>query len=340
MKIQNKKTKTVTTIVSALVIGLIMLSPTTVMPNVNAQTANHLPPGKEWAAPPVTTSNPSKIEVLNNMALKKAGYIATPIGFLPPECVREDGNNAHIYEDGSVDLANGTHLPPLHCNYHIPSGSTAPSNAWVEDASTCYCPTTPPAIQKLSGAWTVPPAPTSNDGQTIYLWIGLQPTANNTAPLIQPVLEWGQGSANYWQIASWYCSTTSNSSCQSSTSVYSTSAGKTITGTLTGSSCSSSTGVCGSWNIQTTDGTNVSTLTYSGSTALYWLDGAVLEEWNVIQCSDYPAEHTTGTPFNSFLVTDTSGNSVSPSWTGYKYLNQCNNSVSIVGTQATLYYGN
>lgn len=36
MKIQNNKTKTATAIVTALVIGLVMLSPTTIIPNVNA----------------------------------------------------------------------------------------------------------------------------------------------------------------------------------------------------------------------------------------------------------------------------------------------------------------
>ncbi|HEX5457129.1 MAG TPA: hypothetical protein VFX64_01945 [Candidatus Nitrosotalea sp.] len=36
MKIQNNKTKTTTTIISALIIGLVLLSPTTVLPSVNA----------------------------------------------------------------------------------------------------------------------------------------------------------------------------------------------------------------------------------------------------------------------------------------------------------------
>lgn len=37
MKIQNKKTKT-TIIISALAIGLVLLSPTTVLPSISAQT--------------------------------------------------------------------------------------------------------------------------------------------------------------------------------------------------------------------------------------------------------------------------------------------------------------
>lgn len=44
MKIQNNKTKTATSIISAIVIGLIMSSPVTVLPNVNAQTTPFVVP--------------------------------------------------------------------------------------------------------------------------------------------------------------------------------------------------------------------------------------------------------------------------------------------------------
>ncbi|HEX5457124.1 MAG TPA: hypothetical protein VFX64_01920 [Candidatus Nitrosotalea sp.] len=44
MKIQNNKTKTTTTILGALVIGLVLLSPTMMIPNVNAVPSQHMPP--------------------------------------------------------------------------------------------------------------------------------------------------------------------------------------------------------------------------------------------------------------------------------------------------------
>jgi hypothetical protein len=49
MKIQNKKTKTITMIMSVLVIGLMLLAPTTVMPNAHAQTQKHVLISK-WSA--------------------------------------------------------------------------------------------------------------------------------------------------------------------------------------------------------------------------------------------------------------------------------------------------
>ncbi len=340
---KNNKTKTATTILSALLIGLILFYPVTVMPSVNGQTTDPSSSAKNLAG--TTTVNFSKMRILDNAALKKAGFIATPIGYLPPECIYHVGDNARINKDGSVDLANGTHLVVPPCKYRATTspnnpGPLFPTNSWVEHAAQCYhnCPSSPPAIMDMSGKWTVPPTPTSSDGQTIYLWLGLQPTSTGGTgglPLVQPVLQWGYGgSQNYWAIDSWYCDPTNN--CYASSSV-ATSAGSTITGTLTGSSCSS--GAC-KWLIQTSDGTHTTNLQYTSTTPLYWMDGAVLEVWNVIQCSDYPAEKTGGTTFGSFSITDANSNSVTPSWSGTVDQNDgCNENYNISGTQATLYYG-
>ncbi|MDE1767648.1 MAG: hypothetical protein KGI27_15450, partial [Thaumarchaeota archaeon] len=40
MKIQNNKTKTATTIIGALVIGFILMSPQIIIPNINAELQN------------------------------------------------------------------------------------------------------------------------------------------------------------------------------------------------------------------------------------------------------------------------------------------------------------
>ncbi|MDE2589626.1 MAG: hypothetical protein KGL95_08180, partial [Patescibacteria group bacterium] len=60
MKIHNNKTKTTTAIISALVIGLILLSPTTMLPNVGAQTQIHS-----------ISTNTSKSPVCNTHTLLK-----------------------------------------------------------------------------------------------------------------------------------------------------------------------------------------------------------------------------------------------------------------------------
>jgi hypothetical protein len=56
---------------------------------------------------------------------------------------------------------------------------------------------------ELLAEWTVPPAPLKQSGQTIFLSIGMQTTAD----IVQAVLQWGPsaaGGGNHWSVASWY----------------------------------------------------------------------------------------------------------------------------------------
>jgi hypothetical protein len=65
----------------------------------------------------------------------------------------------------------------------------------------------------FSTTWTVPEAPTTQSGQTIFLFNGLQTVVGGSNPatsgghILQPVLQWGSsfaGGGNYWSIASWF----------------------------------------------------------------------------------------------------------------------------------------
>lgn len=338
MKIQNNKTKA-TVIITALVIGLV-LSPMAQIPLVNGQVSNGIPSGKTWVSQSVNQNHTYKMKTLNNTALQREGYIPTPIGYLPPECVVEVGNNAHINGDGSVDLANGTHLAPLNCKNKNLNSTSVPANSnIVEYGGVCYCPTTPPAIKYFQGKWTVPPNPAQYSNQVIYLWIGLQATNYLSYPLIQPVVEWNQHGGQIWEIESWFCDPNSSYCYQGPW--YQTTVGASVTGTMTGSNCNSN-GVC-DFNIQTTDGTNTSSLNWGGyDSALYWFAGGVLEALNVNgNCNLYPPRGTTPTTFNSFTAKDTNGNSVFPPFSGQVVNNDgCNEQVSASSSQISLYYGN
>ncbi len=55
----------------------------------------------------------------------------------------------------------------------------------------------------LTTTWTVPPPPENEDGQTIYIFNGIQ----NNYWILQPVLSWGltpDGGGSGWSVASWY----------------------------------------------------------------------------------------------------------------------------------------
>lgn len=61
----------------------------------------------------------------------------------------------------------------------------------------------PQPLSSFEARWSVPPAPATASGQTIFLFNGIQ----NSTMIYQPVLQWGQsaaGGGNNWTVASWY----------------------------------------------------------------------------------------------------------------------------------------
>jgi hypothetical protein len=65
-------------------------------------------------------------------------------------------------------------------------------------------------ITYFSTNWIVPTAPTTNDGQTIFLFNGIQPGPTGDG-ILQPVLQWGPSAAggeDYWAITNWYVADT------------------------------------------------------------------------------------------------------------------------------------
>jgi hypothetical protein len=62
------------------------------------------------------------------------------------------------------------------------------SHAWIEFGSV----TTSSSYGELFANWTVPPAPSTNDGQTVYLFPGME-DYRDVVTIIQPVLGWNSG---------------------------------------------------------------------------------------------------------------------------------------------------
>ncbi len=68
------------------------------------------------------------------------------------------------------------------------------------------------ALNTFTATWEVPPAPKSSDGQTIFIFNGFQASLYHTIPnstryghstgaaVLQPVLQWGEGGVNKWQV--------------------------------------------------------------------------------------------------------------------------------------------
>lgn len=78
-----------------------------------------------------------------------------------------------------------------------------PDIGWIENSQ--WKNGGPNPIVYFSTKWVVPPEPSSNDSQTVFLFNGLQP--DSAAHILQPVLQWGgsaAGGGSFWSITNWY----------------------------------------------------------------------------------------------------------------------------------------
>ncbi|KAH9478571.1 hypothetical protein JR316_0009028 [Psilocybe cubensis] len=112
----------------------------------------------------------------------------------------------HIGETISIVSANGTTLKSTpftsanrspHQRRDIQSGYVGLAY-WSNGAD-------PNPISSFSTFWVVPEVPEVVDGQTIFIFNGLEPDAGDA--ILQPVLQYGgsaAGGGNYWALSSWW----------------------------------------------------------------------------------------------------------------------------------------
>lgn len=241
----------------------------------------------------------------NRPAAVPPGYVITPFGYFHPSCVVHLAQGDELRPDQHVIRhANGTTTNMTACSYpHYRAdgekvngderGISNPdiSHAWIE-----YGAVTPTSVGgrdyasfgELFAEWSVPPTPTSNDGQTLYFFPGVE-DLQDVVTIIQPVLGWNADFASAWGVASWNC-------CESGTTYEATpepvSSGDTILGYLF-DNCATGSRSCSSWDIVTWDLQNgkFSELldTSNFGQTFNWAFGGVLEVYNIVQCSDYPS---------------------------------------------------
>lgn len=280
------------------------------------------------------------------------GYVITPFGYFHPSCVLRLAKGETLLADGRViQHADGTleNIPACEYPHYAASGAILAAgaakvesptiNGWVESASV----TTSTSYGEIIATWTVPPAPTSHNGEVVYFFPGME-DSNDVVSIIQPVLGWNMAYSGIstWSIASWNC-------CPSGTADYSTpvsvNPGDTIQGTVM-STCSAGTESCPTWNITTEDVTSGKSTTLSNTPSegqtFNWAFGGVLEAYNIVQCSDYPPNGSL--IFSNIALYDYNFDLISnPGWSINYWAKgqtpQCNYNVQTAATQVTLDYG-
>jgi len=238
----------------------------------------------------------------NRPAAVPAGYLITPFGYFHSSCVKHLAKGDEVRQnEKTIRHTNGTFDNIQECAFpHFKAdgakvigderGVKDPSigHAWVEYAST----TTATSYSYLYANWNVPAAPSTNHGQTVYLFPGMEDYAD-VVTIIQPVLGWNSDYASAWGIASWNC-------CVSGTVFEAPPAhvnsGDVILGYMF-DTCASGTLSCPTWDIVTWDRTNgnFSELlnTSSFGQTFNWAFAGALEVYSIVQCSDYPSNGST-----------------------------------------------
>ncbi|HKN29916.1 MAG TPA: hypothetical protein VJY34_19360 [Roseiarcus sp.] len=255
-------------------------------------------------------------------------YLITPFGYFHSRCVAHLAQGDELrgaqrvirHADGTSSAMQVCAYPHYRADGERVYGDDRAvkdpniSHAWIEDASV----TTTTSYGSLYAEWTVPPTPTSNDGQTLYYFPGLEDT-HDVVTIVQPVLGWNSDYASAWGIASWNC-------CESGTTYEAppqpVSSGDTILGYML-DTCTAGTLSRTTWDIVTWDLQNrkFSKLlnTSSFKQTFNWAFGGVLEVYNIKQCTDYPSNGTYyGSRFISFnevgLYNDSFVQIADPGW--------------------------
>ncbi|WP_427891751.1 hypothetical protein ACQHIV_03990 [Kribbella sp. GL6] len=224
---------------------------------------------------------------------------------------------------------DGVPLMPLNVARR-PGVAPALGSGWIAYAD--WSNNTGNPLTRFATSWVVPPAPSTNHSQTIFLFNGIQ----NSTMIYQPVLQWGSSAAGggaSWAVASWYADGQGGAAFHSS--LVQVSPGQVITGVIT---LTSQSGNNYSYNCEFTGIANTS-LPISNVEELTW-SVETLEAYGVQQCSDYPAAM-----FTSLSGIDISTSTGHPAitWSPVDAVTDCGQSAHVVsnanpGGAVELYY--
>ena len=216
------------------------------------------------------------------------------------------------------------------------TNATVPSlgSGWITDGS--WTNSTGNPLTYFSTNWIVPSNPTGSDGQTLFLFNGLQDGTTSTSHILQPVLQWGTsaaGGGNYWSVGNWYAG------CATCTALYTSlstvSAGTNLQGVM------QQTAQSGSNYSYSSSFVGYNSLSVSNVPQLYDVY-ETMEAYGMQQSSDYPAD----LKVNMSSISIKSGTAdLIPSWTADNYITDIGQHTIVVsdsspGGEVDLYFRN
>jgi len=286
-------------------------------------------------------------------------YVITPFGYFHPSCVRQVNDGDTLLGDGRLQFADGTEqttAPVCGFPRYTPKGELVVEGSpgagpeqiswsWIESGQVV----SDAGYDAITATWSVPQTPTTNDGQTLYLFPALTHnhlTPPSEEPIIQPVLGWndGQPGVGPWNIASWNC-------CPSgmvwNSKPVTVKPGDQISGMVAVACGNVTIQYCSKWSITTRDVTTaestVLNISYPSLMKFVWAQSGVLEVYNIYQCSDYPPDGSI-TFSNVALFDNYFRRVMNPAWAPELFVTQgqttpwCNYGATVTDTTVTLTY--
>jgi hypothetical protein len=213
-----------------------------------------------------------------------------------------------------------------------------PDNAWVVDA--LWLNTGEP-IAYFTTTWEVPPPPSSQDGQLLFLFNGLLDAGFEW--ILQPVLQWGSsdiGGGNYWAIANWYVPEPSLGVLPVTSALIEVQPGEVLQGVMT------LTGQSGGQYSYSSSFVGYSSIDLAVNDVAELITASeTLEVYGMTQCSDYP--NTAFTAFYDIEIktgqSASSATDATPSWQPVVNFTDCGENAVIIsddspGGAVYLYY--
>jgi hypothetical protein len=220
-------------------------------------------------------------------------YVRTPHGYFHASCVQHVDQSEELQTDGSIKRADGNRRQVTQCAYprFLKSGvriEATDKAARLPETYNGYLQlvsaTLSSGTNQLTAYMTVPSNPTSQSGQTLYFFPGLE-DAQDVVSILQPVLGWDGYGSNSWSIASWNCCKSGTTYVGNNVTVKS---GDVIYGSMVNTGGQN-------WTVTATDQSNTSlasaTLKTQGYSQTFdWVFAGALETYGVSSCSQFPSK--------------------------------------------------
>jgi hypothetical protein len=276
------------------------------------------------AATAATLTTVGSVDAAARPAGVPANYVVTPNGLFHPSCVVAMTQGDRLSHEGAVLHADGRVAREASACQHprfvmhegaavaVPPQAQQPLfSGWIA-ASDSNANVTPPA-SKMVGNYVVPNGPTTNVGQVLYYFPGLE-DGQNVITILQPVLAWNGFSDSKWTVTNWNC-------CKSGTtfhgSTIAAATGDKIKTSMQGSGCSGDS--CPNWRIVSTNNSSGQSTTFdtqSYGQRFTWYFGGAKEAYFVTQCTHFPSNGSI--KFSGLHVYDMSGADSTPSnWSNF-----------------------